>query len=163
MIKKPRVFGCKIDSVNSINLTLDRIEEYKQSHNIFIQVFDADMILGSKHLLWAYDKSLRCFEKGTNSADFLEIETILWSSGERQIKDALIKMGIKNDTDKVAVLLDYEMDIKDFLEHMCWERNDDVLKPSKEKLIKNGISDKEMDSVENPMDLIFEKMSVSSI
>ncbi|MFO7791941.1 MAG: KEOPS complex subunit Cgi121 [Candidatus Saliniplasma sp.] len=162
MIKKrPKILGCEIDPSEDLDQILDKVEEYRKKQDVFLQVFDANMVLGKMHLLWAYDKSLRCFNNNTNSAETLEIETLLWSSGERQIKGALKKMGIKEDTENVAVLID--SNVRQFLQFMGWKRSDSVLEPSKEKLKNHCITNKEIRSVENQYDIIFEKMSLSSL
>jgi len=154
-----KCIGCKMEPSSDIDEIFERLERYRKEKSIFIQVFDAEMIIGKDHLIWAYDKALRSFDQKTNRADSLEMETLLWSSGERQIKNALNKMGIKKSSKNVAILSD--SNISDLLSEMGWEKDDNVLAPSKEKLEKHDITIEEINSVDEPYDLIYEKMSVS--
>ena len=154
-----KCIGCKMEPSSDIDEIFERLERYRKEKSIFIQVFDAEMIIGKDHLIWAYDKALRNFDQKTNRADSLEIETLLWSSGKRQIKNALNKMGIKKSSKNVAILSD--SNISDLLSDMGWEKDDNVLAPSKEKLEKHDITTEEINSVDEPYDLIYEKMSLS--
>ncbi|MFW6304225.1 MAG: KEOPS complex subunit Cgi121 [Candidatus Saliniplasma sp.] len=160
MVKKGlNIIGCKFESTKEIELILEKIGSYRKEHNTFLQIFNPDFVIGKEHLLWAYDKAKRSFEHKTNRADSLEIEILLWASGERQIKNAIKTIGIKENSKKFALLID--SDLNDFLHVMECKRDDTVLDPSINKLKNFGISENEIDSVENPYDLIFEKLSTS--
>jgi len=156
---KIKVIGCQIDSPSNKDYILNKLESYKEMNDIFIQVFNVNMVLNKEHILWAYDKAKRSLEQNTSRADSLEIETLLWASGERQIKNAIKKMGVPDHANNAAVLTDAK--ISDIIEFLDWERDDAILEPSKGKLKKFDITDEEINSVENPYDLIFEKLSVS--
>ncbi|MGM0511013.1 MAG: KEOPS complex subunit Cgi121, partial [Thermoplasmatota archaeon] len=101
------------------------------------------------------------FEDGENRADNLEIEILLCSSGERQIKNAIEKMGLKDMSEKAAVVTD--CDVGELIDHMGWERDDTILEDSITKLKNFGVSDIEIDSTDKPMDLVFEIMATSEI
>lgn len=122
-------------------------------------MFNAELVLNEDHIVWAYNKAKQCFKNDSNRAHSLEIETLLWASGERQIKEALSKMGLQEDSENAVLAI--ENDIVGFLNHMGWKRKDELLTPSKEKLKRFGITEKEMNSVEDPYELIFEKMATS--
>lgn len=139
----------------------NNIERFRDKNDIFLQVFDAEYVIGEEHLIWAYDKAVKSFKNGTNTANSLEIETILWSSAETQIKDALEKMGLKYDSKKIAILTD--TDPSDITDVMGWVKDKSVIKPSIEKLKRFGVTQTEIDSVEKPYDLVFEKMATANI
>ncbi len=153
------VIGAKIPKPLSSDSILDEVDKYRKERDVFVQVFDHEKIVGKEHLQWAYDKAVYCFNEGVNRSKSLEIETLLWSSGKWQIKNAIKKMGIKDHSKNAVVILD--SDPKDFLNFMDWEREDRVLKPSLKKLKKMGITDVEIESTDKPYDLIFEKMATA--
>ncbi|MFO8109933.1 MAG: KEOPS complex subunit Cgi121 [Thermoplasmata archaeon] len=138
-----------------------KIEKYRAERGVFVQVFDPSVVLSDEHLQWALTKAKECFEHGVNLADSLEIEVLLWAAGERQIKDALVKMGL-SDLSKDAVIL-MEKGSDHFLGHMGWTAKKEDIVPSKEKLSKLGITKAEIDSVHDPYELIFEKMATSRL
>lgn len=151
--------GVKIEEKVDPEEIFEQIESYRERTDDFVQVFDRSKVVGMEHLLWAYQKAEECFDNGTNRADSIEIETLLWSSGKWQIKNAIDKMGLKEGSDGAALLVDG--DVEELLEYMGWERDDDILEASEDKLKAFGISVEEIDSVESPEDLVFEKMATS--
>lgn len=153
------VVGALLEGQEDSEDIFDRIESYREENDVFLQLFDQSKVIGKEHLKWAHKKAEETFEQGTNRANDLEIETLLWASGEWQIKDALDKMGIEGRIEKVAVLIDENPD--KFLDQMKWSRNDEILEPTKEKLKAFGVTENEISSVDKPHDLVFEKMAAS--
>ena len=154
-----KVCGVEFDKRYDTEELLDLIESYRAENDIFIQLFNHEKVVGKDHLLWAYDKAVERRDQGNKRADSLEIETLLWASAEWQIKDAIEKMGVPENSDKAVLMIEEEL--AGFLKCMNWERQDDLLEPSIEKLKRFGIDDNEIKSVTQPFDLIFEKMSTS--
>ena len=150
-------------SKNQIDIDeiFNNIERVREKDDVFLQLFDARYIIGEEHLIWAYDKAVKSFKNRTNTANSLEIETILWSSAETQIKDALEKMGLKKDSKEIVILTD--TDPSDITDAMGWKKDRSVVKPSVEKLKRFGITQTEIDSVEKSYDLVFEKMATANI
>ncbi len=153
------VMGAWTQESKDLKEILDKVESFRKEEKMFLQLFDQSKVVGKEHLLWAHQKAEETFEQGTNRADDLEIETLLWASAEWQIKDALEKMGIEDEGEKVAVLIEKEPE--KFLDYMGWSRDDTILEPAKEKLKAFGVTDKEISSVDKPYDLVFEKMATS--
>jgi len=153
------IVGAQLKEPKDLENIFDLVESYRKENEVFLQLFDPSKVIGKQHLLWAHQKAEETFEQGTNRADEQEIETLLWASAEWQIKDALDKMGIEDETEKVAVLIEKEP--KKFLDYIGWIRDDTILKPNKEKLKAFGVTDKEMSSVDKPYELVFEKMATS--
>jgi len=73
--------------------------------NTCIQFFDATAIAGSDHLRFAALNSLNAFKNKLNISNSLAMETLLYASGQHQIKDALRLLGIKPASSQVAVLV----------------------------------------------------------
>jgi len=153
------VMGARTQESKDLDEILHKVESFRKEEEAFLQLFDQSKVVGKEHLLWAHQKAEKTFEQGTNRADDLEIETLLWASAEWQIKDALDKMGIKEGAEKVAILID--KDEEQFLDNMGWSRDDTILEPTEKKLKAFGVTDKEMSSVDKPYDLVFEKMATS--
>lgn len=154
-----KVCGVRFNKKHDSGELIGIIDSFRKEKDIFIQLFNHHKVIGEEHLLWAYDKAEEMMEQKSNRADSIEIETLLWASGEWQIKEAIEKMGVPKRTDKAVLMI--EEDLDDLLEEMDWKRDDDLLKPSIEKLKKFGINEKEIESVTDPYDLIFEEMSTS--
>ncbi len=152
-----KVIGVRFEGKKDIDDIFSKVETYRKENEVFLQLFDPSKVIGKDHLLWAHQKAVEAFDNGENRADSIEIETLLWASAEWQIKDAIDKMGVKDD--KAVIMIDG--DPRDFLGSMEWERDDKILEPTEEKLMNFGIDQTEIDSVDRPFDLVFEKMSTS--
>ncbi|MBS3817853.1 MAG: hypothetical protein KGY76_09870 [Candidatus Thermoplasmatota archaeon] len=154
-----KILGARIEEPESAKEIFKEVENYREEKDTFIQLFDVEKVVGREHLLWALQKAEECFENGENRADSLEMETLLWSSAEWQIKDALDKMGIEDGAKKAVVMIDG--DEEKFLEYMGWNRDDDLLEASEDKLKNFGVEEKLISTTEKPYDLVFEKMATS--
>jgi len=73
--------------------------------NTCVQFFDASLIAGWEHLRFAALNALNAFKCKTNISSNLAMETLLYASAQRQIKEAVKVMGIKPNTNRVAVLV----------------------------------------------------------
>ena len=153
------VLGVNIKEPKDAQEIFEMIEDYREKNEVFIQIFDHSKVVGEEHLLWAFNKAEDTFEQGNNRANDLEIETLLWSSGEWQIKEAIAKMGLDDKAENAALLIGEEP--SGFLNFMDWGRDDSLLEAGREKLKAFGIKEEEIESVEKPEDLFFEKMSTS--
>jgi len=70
-----------------------------------VQLFDASLIAGREHLRFAVLNALNAFKNKSNISSNVAIETLLYASAQRQIKDAVELLGIKPRTNRVAVLV----------------------------------------------------------
>lgn len=84
------------DLFNSIGSRL------KSSH---IQILDANLIAGFEHIYFAVLNALKAFETGINISKNLEIEILLFASGQDQIKRAIEVLGVKQSSHKIAVVI----------------------------------------------------------
>nr|ADQ54388.1 DUF509 domain protein [uncultured marine crenarchaeote E37-7F] len=71
----------------------------------FIQIFNADYIAGKKHLFFATINALKAFEQGRNISNNLEMETLLYASGQRQIEKAIKLIGFMPTSNQLAILM----------------------------------------------------------
>jgi len=130
-----------------------------------IVLMDADMVCGVDHLDSAVFHARRAFERGTNASNTLGMEVILYASGEKQISKAKKKMGLHQETDKVAVVVLGPEDVDNVLHDLELKRDDALLECSLEKAAAFGIDRKELETVGQEMlvDLVLEKVAFVEI
>ena len=89
-----KIIGAKGD-IQDVDNFLKKVESFAQNHNIIIQAINADLIYGKNHLISAVEHAVRAMDRKTNTTNSLEMEILLYASGERQLKIAIPKMGVK--------------------------------------------------------------------
>jgi KEOPS complex subunit Cgi121 len=70
-----------------------------------VQLFDADHVAGKPHLFFAALNALKAFENGRNISEKLEMEALLYASGQRQIDKAIEMLGVRPESSKIALLM----------------------------------------------------------
>jgi tRNA threonylcarbamoyladenosine modification (KEOPS) complex Cgi121 subunit len=119
----------KIDNVDDF-LTRVRTCIYP----VKIQVVNAIRVAGKPHLFFAYINAKKSFEQGQGISDSLELETLLYSSCQRQINKAIDMIGVTPQTSNLAVILfdSGQKEIKDaenmLIKLVLGVRDDSVLK-----------------------------------
>jgi KEOPS complex subunit Cgi121 len=126
-----------------------------------VALLDADKVCGTDHLESAVMHARRAFERGTNAANTLGMEVILYASGERQISKAKRKMGLHAETERVAVVLLGEGDMDRVLEDLGLRRDDSLLDCIPSKIGAFGLDPRELEAVgvERAQDLVLEKVA----
>jgi tRNA threonylcarbamoyladenosine modification (KEOPS) complex Cgi121 subunit len=123
-----------------------------------VQLFDADSIAGSTHLIYASVNAFKAFRQGRNISQSLDIEILLYVSTQRQISEAIRKVGLQPSTSRIAAVLVAEneqiLNEAEFsLEaSILGERDDSVLAPEgkrKRLLQLFDITDKEVEALAN--------------
>jgi len=76
-----------------------------ETGNACVQFFDASLVAGWEHLRFAALNALNAFKSKINISSNLAMETLLYASAQRQIKEAVKVIGIKPNTSRVAVLV----------------------------------------------------------
>jgi KEOPS complex subunit Cgi121 len=93
---------------------LKKIKAISTGKNLAIQAFDADKLAGKEHLIYAIKKAQDSFEKGTNIANDLAKEIMLYTAGTRQINRAL-KIGVHDGWNNLVIVAVGDMiDLSDF-------------------------------------------------
>jgi len=92
------------------NVRIKDVDEFfhavkAETENACVQFFDASLVAGWEHLFFAALNALNAFKGKVNISNSLAIETLLYASAQRQIKEAVKLMGIKTTTDRVVVLV----------------------------------------------------------
>jgi tRNA threonylcarbamoyladenosine modification (KEOPS) complex Cgi121 subunit len=92
------------------SIAFDKAEAFlkanrKQTQNIDIQFFDAELIATQEHLYFAVLNALESFNNKTNQSKSPAMETMLYASAQRQIQKAIERSGIKPKTKNMAVTI----------------------------------------------------------
>ncbi len=157
-----RCAGAWIDKGES-NALLRRASELEAE----VVLMDADKVCGMEHLDSAVFHARRAFERKTNASNTLGMEVILYASGERQISKAKKKMGLHQDTERVALIVlgPGDADIDTVLRDLGLRRDDTLLDCSAEKGIAFGLDRTEMGTVGDGLltDLVLEKVAFVEI
>jgi KEOPS complex subunit Cgi121 len=140
---------------------LGRLRSVKRGE---VLALDADMVCGREHLESAVEHAYRAFDRGTNSSNNMMMETMLYSSGERQISKAQEKMSVKTGSDRVALVL-FGARKDEVLQIAGLEEDESVLECTGSKLARFGIEPRELEAVpsEKAIDLVLERVAFVEI
>jgi KEOPS complex subunit Cgi121 len=89
--------------VNDVTTFMERVRTAVKP--VTVQFFDADRVAGSMHLTYALLNALQAFNQRRNLSKSLEVEVLLYASGQRQIGKAIEMLGLRRDTTTLALLL----------------------------------------------------------
>ena len=165
------IIGAK-GKINNVDDFLEKINIFAKENNVIIQTFDADLVFGKNHILSAVEHAVRAISRKTNTTNSLEKEILLYASGERQIKLAISKVGVKLKNEKIVFVFINNVKknaskyiIKNFLDMLSLVRDDNVIKGDEETLIRFGIKENEIKTVmkDKYADLILEKVAMVDI
>ena len=168
MIDMMEIIGAK-GNIQDIDNFLKEIESFAKNHNIIIQAFDADMIFGKNHLISSVNHAVRSIDRKTNTTNSLEMEILLYSAGERQLKLAIPKMGVKDGETRAAFVFVGDKVpkqlIDDFISLFSLSQDDKLLGGDENTLKKFGINEDEIKTVTKDKygDLILEKVAMVDI
>ncbi|HDM25092.1 MAG TPA: hypothetical protein ENG24_00640, partial [Thermoplasmatales archaeon] len=99
-----RVVGVK-GRIKNRDDFIRKVEEYSKSLNVAIQVVDANLVYSFNHLYSAAQHAIRAMRRGTNSMKSLAMEILLYAAGERQIKNAIEKIGVKENSKSFVFII----------------------------------------------------------
>jgi len=97
------IIGFRDVKIGDVNAFFERIKT--EISTAKVQMFNAAMIAGELHLLFAFLNAQRSFESGRAISESIEMETLLFASGKRQINRAIEMLGLKPKTSNVAIIL----------------------------------------------------------
>ena len=70
-----------------------------------IQMMDATRIAGKTHLFFAFLNAQKSFNQGRAVSENLEMETLLYASGQHQINKAIKMLGVNPQTSDIASII----------------------------------------------------------
>jgi len=157
-------------TIKDIDGFLQKMNSFSQDNNMVIQAFNADLIYGKNHLISAVEHAMRAMERKTNTTNSLAMEILLYAAGERQLKLAIPKMGVKKGVANIAfVVVDDkkrdEKSIDELLKELSLKRDDNVLEGNEDTLKSFGLNDQTIKTVTKDKygDLILEKVAMVDI
>ena len=185
MLKYIEEFGKYVTITGFRNVKIKDAEEFlkkihkKKGSNVETQFFDAKYVATWQHLYFAVLNALTAFKNKRNISKSLAMETMLYTSTQRQIRKAMELLGIKSGTSEIAVLIigENSENVKSALSmisaNAVAQCDDTVLELSEEKeriIQKNfGISDSELKTVrkkdgvkEALTNLVIERMALTA-
>jgi KEOPS complex subunit Cgi121 len=129
-----------------------------------LQVVRSDRVVGAEHVRSAGMHALRAQKEGRMQAKTLEVEFVRYLAGERQIKNAIEKMGIEDDVaGGIAVALGPKrLDAMQHFVHALAAKEDDGLWESSESKLTNfGVTQTAKDATTKGrrMDLVLEAVA----
>lgn len=169
-----KIFGAK-GNIQNVEEFLNNIREYAEKNKINLQVFNADLIYGEKHLISAFEHAKRAIKQKTNTTNSLEMEIMLYAAGERQLKNAIPKMGVKKGKSNLAFIFVNNFEktqeeklsqiVNKFIKQFHLIRDDKVLEGDIDTLKKFGLTKTEIDTVtkDKYQDLILERVAMVDI
>lgn len=146
------------------------IAEVNLNSNETVLVLDANMVVGSLHVISAYEHAQRAFRINRARTKNLKLETLIYIAGTTQIGLALDKLKLKAGQ-KEMILVFFGNDWTDnkitgFLKSMNLISDDTLLEKELLKKLKNfGITENELKNIteERMVDIILEKVALVDI
>lgn len=90
--------------IEDLDAFLADLGEIGDEFDCAVQAFDADYVLGERHLRAAVERADRAFDRGENVARERAVEILLYAAGRRQINRAL-RMGVSEGVSDVVVVV----------------------------------------------------------
>ena len=128
-----------------------------------VEAYDAGAILGSEHLIVAWERAQRAFSNGSAASDSVAMEARVYASCERQINVAISKTGVKPGNAGVALVSEDAKAMETVAKALGLARDDSVLAPTREKLALWGIAGPKDAPAGKTADLIFERMCLLEV
>jgi len=159
-------------NIEDIPGLIETLDEIDSKYGTISQVFDADFIAGKNHILQASRLALDSLERGRAFANDPSIELTCWTAGMRQINKSLDRVGVKEDSERIAIVTigeDVEKVKKaqdDTVEEISMDLDDDVLDidEEKEKNLTDAYSLSEDQLETHSIDeLVIEKVALLSL
>jgi len=97
------IVGFREVKVSDVEGFLKKVKDLKL--NVTVQFFDARYVAGWEHLFFATLNALKSFDSQRNISNRLEIEVLLYASTQNQIEKAIRMVGLKPESEDVAVLM----------------------------------------------------------
>ena len=166
--KEISILGFKQVKVVDVNAFLEKVKAAVLP--AAIQLMDATKIAGSVHLFFAFLNAQKSFEQGRAISENLEMETLLYASGTRQVVKAIEMLGVKPSTTNIAAIVfgSNEKEVEDaenmLVKMISGIRDDSVLEVKErgkiEDLMKTfGVTEVEVKTPQGPKMTLIEALT----
>ena len=138
---------------------LRRVSEAAQAGGSEVLVVKGELVFGSDHMRSALYHARKAIQEGRNASDSVAMETLLYSSGERQLGSAIKKMSVDRETESVVVV---RLSGTGLVPEQGWQeipRRPPAVDMA--GLRRFGVSDRELEtiSVERAFELVMERVA----
>lgn len=99
------VIGISEAQIEDVPTLLQRVKQLATKNDIILQLVDANRVINKEHLQVASYHAQKSFQQKTATSNSLEIEMLLYATGQRQIAKALTLMGISPKTKNIAAII----------------------------------------------------------
>src|SRR3989304_7778555 len=89
--------------IENLEEFLQKLKKISRERNLTLQALDADKIAGKEHIMFAVEKAMNSFRKGSNIAYDLAKEIMIYAAGTRQISRAL-RLGVHEGQNNIALV-----------------------------------------------------------
>jgi KEOPS complex subunit Cgi121 len=139
--------------------TLAELQGFARARGGWAQLADAGRVVGRDHVLAAINHARRAIDRGTQATDRVELEFLLYLSGERQISKAIAAAGVRAGRPFVAVVCGGP-DRGEVLARFRWTEDEAVLRPSPAKVRALGYTAAEIETAgDSAADLALETVA----
>lgn len=135
------IIGISETQIYDVEDVLRQIKRLAKEKGVILQLVDANRITGKEHLKLASYHAKKAFQQNSQISNSIEIETLLYATGQRQIDKALTLMGITPKTKNVAVVAlfpPHKPNLSEIFQEII-----SLLKGKKSKKVFNFTSEKE--------------------
>ena len=124
------------------NRIIDNIVEISKSFNVILQAFDSNRTYGKRHLISSLYHALRSREREITHSRETAVDVVRYAAGERQIHLAFEKVGIRENTQHIAVLVYSPQKVMA-----------DIMKVLSDIMMRNGLKETEEKNVKREDEL----------
>ena len=121
---------------------LSSISALEKKLQCSIQVMRADRVFGRDHVESAFMKTVRAFANNDNISDSITLETMIYMSGCRQIQEALVFIGVEDETSEIVCISTCdEMDVPEIAKDLALEVDESILGDLSQKDAETFVSE----------------------
>ncbi len=152
-------------TVEDVELTIKRAREWASKCGSEILLADARLVFGRDHIESAVRHGSRAAASGSMEARSVSMETLRYLAAEKQVADALRVAGIREGTNRLAVVIFGTGSLGEAVSALGWVRDDSVLDARDKDLEGLGVQSVERGTVpsDRVQDLALERVALIDI
>ena len=104
-MEKITVTGFENAKIEDVETLLKELQKIEKTHSTTIQLFNSNLIATKQHLYISAYHALKAFKEKRNIADKINMEIMLYASGQRQIGKAINLLGVKPENKQIAAII----------------------------------------------------------
>lgn len=149
------------NEITDIPEFLEKVNKIIQTNEgSIIQLMDADLICGEKHINQAITQAYKAFDEGQNFAKDKGLEICVRASAQKQISQAIKLLGIKEKGNITAVYINTTSQQIQQTEQLLSERNDALLEEYDYEKICEAYN---LENTDNVVEYINEKIALLAL